>query len=215
MENNFDNTPDNNDMPKDTYSDPNAGQQYTDPNAGQTNTEAGAGQSYTDPNAGQSYTDPNAGQSYTDPNAGQSYTDANAGQQYYGNANQNQQYNYQQYQNGTGQQGGYNYQDNYNYNVGNNTGYNRTYDTGMDTSPMSLGDWVLTMRRHRAIFCMGVREERQCKPQELLPCLLDHYRRGSGHLHHLYGDIRRCRLQFGGLLLNKRIPSVHLNRGDF
>ena len=31
MENNFDNTPDNNDMPKDTYSDPNAGQQYTDP----------------------------------------------------------------------------------------------------------------------------------------------------------------------------------------
>ena len=101
MENNFDNTPDNNDMPKDTYSDPNAGQQYTDPNAGQTNTEAGAGQSYTDPNAGQSYTDPNAGQSYTDPNAGQSYTDANAGQQYYGNANQNQQYNYQQYQNGT------------------------------------------------------------------------------------------------------------------
>ena len=38
MENNFDNTPDNNDMPKDTYSDPNAGQQYTDPNAGQTNT---------------------------------------------------------------------------------------------------------------------------------------------------------------------------------
>ena len=48
-----------------------------------------------------SYTDPNAGQSYTDPNAGQSYTDANAGQQYYGNANQNQQYNYQQYQNGT------------------------------------------------------------------------------------------------------------------
>ena len=53
MENNFDNTPDNNDMPKDTYSDPNAGQQYTDPNAGQTNTEAGAGQSYTDPNAGQ------------------------------------------------------------------------------------------------------------------------------------------------------------------
>ena len=55
MENNFDNTSDNNDMPKDAYSDPNAG---------------------------------------TD--AGQSYTDPNAGQQYYGNANQNQQYNYQQ-----------------------------------------------------------------------------------------------------------------------
>lgn len=53
MENNFDNTSDNNDMPKDAYSDPNAG---------------------------------------TD--AGQSYTDPNAGQQYYGNANQNQQYNY-------------------------------------------------------------------------------------------------------------------------
>ena len=51
MENNFDNTPDNNDMPKDTYSDPNAGQQYTDPNAGadagQTSTDAGTGQTYT------------------------------------------------------------------------------------------------------------------------------------------------------------------------
>ena len=114
MENNFDNTPDNNDMPKDAYSDPNAG---------------------------------------TD--AGQSYTDPNAGQQYYGNANQNQQYNYQQYQNGTGQQGGYNYQDNYNYNVGNNTGYNRTYDTGMDTSPMSLGDWVLTILA-LCIPCAGI-----------------------------------------------------------
>lgn len=114
MENNFDNTSDNNDMPKDAYSDPNAG---------------------------------------TD--AGQSYTDPNAGQQYYGNANQNQQYNYQQYQNGTGQQGGYNYQDNYNYNVGNNTGYNRTYDTGMDTSPMSLGDWVLTILA-LCIPCAGI-----------------------------------------------------------
>lgn len=106
MENNFDNTSDNNDMPKDAYSDPNAG---------------------------------------TD--AGQSYTDPNAGQQYYGNANQNQQYNYQQ--------GGYNYQDNYNYNVGNNTGYNRTYDTGMDTSPMSLGDWVLTILA-LCIPCAGI-----------------------------------------------------------
>lgn len=36
-------------------------------------------------------------------------------------------------------------QDNYNYNVGNNTGYQQPYDSGMDPSPMSMGDWLLTI----------------------------------------------------------------------
>ncbi len=42
-------------------------------------------------------------------------------------------------------QGQYYGQDNYNYNVGNNTGYHGSYNTGMDNSPMSMGDWVLTI----------------------------------------------------------------------
>lgn len=73
---------------------------------------------------------------YTDPNAG--YTT-----------------NTEYAQNSTNQQN-YGYQDNYNYNVGNNTGYNPKYDTGMDQSPMSMGDWLLTILIMTFIPCVGI-----------------------------------------------------------
>lgn len=60
-----------------------------------------------------------ASQPYTYSNSGQNYGDSSS----------------QQYQ----------YQDNYNYNVGNNTGYGREYQDGMDSSPLSMGEWVLTL----------------------------------------------------------------------
>ena len=84
-------------------------------------------------------------EAYTDPNAGYQYRSADqAGQSnQYG---QYQSYNQQNSQYGQYQQPNQNWgQDNYNYNVGNNMGYNRSYDTGMDNSPMTMGDWVLTI----------------------------------------------------------------------
>ena len=58
-------------------------------------------------------------QQYTDPNAGYSYG-------------------------GSQGQGGY-YSQNYNQQYGGNGGYNPQQYGGMDTSPMSMGDWVLTI----------------------------------------------------------------------
>lgn len=37
------------------------------------------------------------------------------------------------------------YQDNLNYNIGNNMGYNQNSYGNMDTSPLSMGDWLLTI----------------------------------------------------------------------
>lgn len=80
-------------------------------------------------------------QQYTDPNAGM-----NAGytQSYYGggSAGYQQTGQSQNYGNTSYQQ---QYQDNYNYNVGSNTGYNQGYEEGMDNSPLSMGEWVLTL----------------------------------------------------------------------
>lgn len=72
----------------------------------------------------------------------QSYggTGSNQQNQSYGNTNYQKQYqscgnmNYQKQ-----------YQDNYNYNVGSNTGYSQNYTDGMDTAPMSMGEWVITL----------------------------------------------------------------------
>ena len=74
-----------------------------------------------------------------EPNTGWENTESDKNQPYQGQ----QQYNYQQYQ------------DNYHYNVGNNTGYNAPYGSGMDTSPMSMGDWVLTILA-LCIPCAGI-----------------------------------------------------------
>lgn len=51
------------------------------------------------------------------------------------------QYNYgqdNQYQNNQ-------YQSNYDYNTSSSRNYAQNYDQGMDTSPMSMGDWLLTI----------------------------------------------------------------------
>lgn len=107
MDNNFNNTPENNEQP--------SGQPvYTDPNA---DVETKTSEQTAESDNNQQYT---YGQQY---NYGQQYT----------SQNQYQNMNYQQQ-----------YQDNYNYNVGNNTGYTQNYNQ-MDTTPMSMGDWVLTI----------------------------------------------------------------------
>lgn len=49
------------------------------------------------------------------------------------------------YQYQDGQNNNYQYQDNLNYNIGNNMGYNQNHYQDMDTSPMSMGDWLLTI----------------------------------------------------------------------
>lgn len=77
-------------------------------------------------------------QQYTDPNSGYSY---GGGQEQGGYYNQNVETQYQgqsQYQN-------YHYNPNYNQQYGGNGGYNSQQYGGMDTSPMSMGDWVLTI----------------------------------------------------------------------
>ncbi len=77
---------------------------------------------------------------YTDPDAGMNsgYT-----QSYYGGGGGYQQTGQSQnYGNTSYQQ---QYQDNYNYNVGSNTGYNQGYEDGMDNSPLSMGEWILTL----------------------------------------------------------------------
>lgn len=75
----------------------------------------------------------------------QTYKDPNA--DYNQNNFDNTEYNYYQ-PNDQYQQNNYN-QGNFNYNNGNNMGYNGSYnmnnDPVMDTSPMSMGDWVLTI----------------------------------------------------------------------
>lgn len=74
---------------------------------------------------------------YTDPNAG--YSQNSDTTQYSTESN-----------NSTG------YQDNYSYNVNGSTGYNHNYDTDMDQSPMSMGDWLLTILIMTFIPCVGI-----------------------------------------------------------
>lgn len=95
------------------------------------------------------YTDPNADVTIED--AAQSgsayqYTQSEPSASYAGyqqnNPSQSGQSSYQ-YQDG--QNNNYQYQDNLNYNIGNNMGYNQNHYQDMDTSPMSMGDWLLTI----------------------------------------------------------------------
>lgn len=135
MDNNWNNT--QNHDPDDTQGNAQGGQPetsavHTEPDMETTklDSEERTAETYSDPNAGYSYGQQNP-YSQQDPYGRQN---TYGGQNSYG---QYQTYNQQQNPNWG--------QDNYNYNVGNNTGYNRSYDTGMDNSPMSLGDWVLTI----------------------------------------------------------------------
>lgn len=150
MDNNYDNTPedtgtDQTDNSAKDQTENQAGNQTGNQTEPQTEPKDTAQEqtTYTDPNAGvnNSY----SGYQQAGPNQGYSgYQQAGPNQGYsnYQQAGPNQNYtNYQQ--------------DNYAYNVGNNTGYNRTYDTGMDESPMSMGDWVLTILAF-IIPCAGI-----------------------------------------------------------
>ncbi len=120
MDNNFDNTPKENNGSGQPADGLNA--------AGQPETDGAVNQQP----AGTS----DASGRYSDPNAGE--------QNYNQNYNQNQNYS---------QNSGYNYQDNYNYNTGNQ--YNQMYESGQPSSPMSLGDWLLTLLA-AMIPCFGI-----------------------------------------------------------
>ncbi len=171
MDNNFDNTPKDNDNSQQTTGGLNAEGQNnstvslskTDPVADQQQTDTNAGsQQYTDPNAGQQpynyqqqyqYTSQNDYNQQTNYNYNQQNNGYNYGQQSnsynYGQQNQNQQTNGYNY----GQQN-YNYQDNYSYNTGNTGNYN-PYGQGQDSSPMTMGDWILTLLA-AMIPCVGI-----------------------------------------------------------
>lgn len=116
---------------------------YTDPNADvkeeeivSTQTAYEYTQSYQE-NTQSTY----AGYQQGTPNQsgqGSPYSYQNSSYQYQ-NA-QNPNYQYQNSQNTNNQ-----YQDNLNYNIGNNMGYNQNSYGNMDTSPLSMGDWLLTI----------------------------------------------------------------------
>ena len=142
MENNFDNTPENN------------GQQpeqpvYTDPNA-DVNQQSTGGEGAQQGNAEDQ---PQYQYTYQQPqNQGQAQ-------------GQSQNTNYQQYQDNYGnynQSYNQNYNQNYNGNYGNYTsanpqGYGQNYSQQpqMDTNPMTMGEWLLTIL---ALFipCAGI-----------------------------------------------------------
>lgn len=103
------------------------------PDNGQDNTYSGNGDS-----AGN--TQNQQEQQYTDPNAGYSYGGSQGQGGYYSQNGQTQHQDQSQYQ-----YQNYNYSQNYNQQYGGNGGYNPQQYGGMDTSPMSMGDWVLTI----------------------------------------------------------------------
>lgn len=88
------------------------------------------------------------------------YTDPNADVILPEQQNQYSQYSYQTQQSRQAQQNfhqGSNVgQDNYSYNVGSGMSYrNNSYDTE-DTSPLSLGEWILTILVMQLVPCVGI-----------------------------------------------------------
>ena len=151
MDNNYDNTP----KETETSGQPTGDLAGTDSMS--LNTGASDNQNqYTDPNAGQQtnyqqyqYTSQNQNSqqnayNYNQQSNGYNYGQQNSGYNY-SQQNQNGSYNYNQ-------NNGYNYQDNYSYNTGNN---NQIYEPGQDTSPMTMGDWLLTLLASM-IPCVGI-----------------------------------------------------------
>lgn len=80
---------------------------------------------------------------YTDPNAGYQYNDQSQGGYYDSNATGQNKDPYQH---------GYSYSS---YGQNGNAGYPQQPYGGMDTSPMSMGDWVLTILA-QMIPCAGI-----------------------------------------------------------
>ena len=150
MDNNYNNQPDN-------------GQDYT--SAGSGSSQSKPEQQYTDPNAGYSSAGYNgAGGTDSAGSQGQSgYYNQNGQTQYQDQSQyQYQNYNYSQNYNQNGQSYNQNYNQNYNSNYNQNynqqyggNGYNPQQYGGMDTSPMSMGDWVLTILA-MMIPCAGI-----------------------------------------------------------
>ena len=121
MDDNYNNQPDN-------------GQDYT--SAGNGSWQSQPEQQYTDPNAGYSSAGYNgAGGTDSAGSQGQNGYYAQSGQTQYQDQSQYQYQNYNYSQN---------YNQNYNQQYGGN-GYNPQQYGGMDTSPMYMGDWVLTI----------------------------------------------------------------------
>lgn len=129
MEDNFNNSPEEKDQ---TDSQP----VYTDPNADvkEETVESGSAYQYTQSGASDTY----AGYRQNAP--GFSGSGQNGNYQY-----QNAQGGDFQYQDSRNNNSNSGYQDNLNYNIGSNMGYNQDKYQDMDTSPMSMGDWLLTI----------------------------------------------------------------------
>ncbi len=150
MDNNFDNSPKDNDAFQKPQSsgDPVAKDSYTDSNADQRGTDVNLSrQSVSDSESKNQYTDPNAGQQTNY----QQYQQASQNAYNYNQQKNGYNYNHQSQNNGYNYNQNYNYQDNYSYNTGNN---NQNYEQG-DTSPMSMGDWILTLLASM-IPCVGI-----------------------------------------------------------
>jgi len=162
MDNNYDNTPKENDglgQQADGVNTPGHSEEDGIVSQQPAGNQEGPRQ-YTDPNAGEQ--PGNSGQyPYTGQNV---YNDSQQSGGQYGNYNQNygqnlnQSYNQNYHQNynqnqSYGQNANYNYQDNYSYNTGNQ--YNQMYEPGQDSSPMSMGDWLLTLLA-AMIPCVGI-----------------------------------------------------------
>ena len=144
MDNNFDNTP------KETQP------VYTDPNADvkpepETKTDTGT-QEQTQNTYQYTQSNPqnDSGTSYAGYRQGE-FKNSNY-DQYQNSQNSQSNQNYDRYQYTQGYQ---QYQDNLDYNIGNHTSYQQNDYNGMDTSPMSMGDWVLTILA-AMIPCAGI-----------------------------------------------------------
>lgn len=119
MENNFDNIPEDN---KPVYTDPNADVKVDENESFHTqNTDTSRQES-----------------------GPQGYNYGCQNQEMSGGSANN--YNYSYENNGTPDSTqNYNYQDSTGYNTSGYANYTQNYDPGLDTSPMSFGDWLLTL----------------------------------------------------------------------
>ena len=95
------------------------------------------------------YTDPNADvkEEPLESSTAYQYTQSRSADSYAGYQQNNPEW--------SGQSRNYQYQDNLNYNIGNDMGYNQNHYQDMDTSPMSMGDWLLTILA-AMIPCAGI-----------------------------------------------------------
>lgn len=136
MDNNFDNTPEEprQENSKPVYTDPNADVKEENVEPPQTVYE------YTQENTADD--GENAQNTYAGYRQGNPVQSGQSNSYQYQGADSGQTGDYQ-YQNS--QYTGGQYQDNLNYNTGSNLGYQQNNYENMDTSPMSMGEWLLTV----------------------------------------------------------------------